>query len=371
MGCTSCNLIISARVAGPKNYIFRDGKDGIGIDESPLASLVYNGHNYSLIDTIIWKQGAHRNFKADKPYDMEMNLYFRDIYESRNQVAVAIPITIQDGVPDGYFSELTAQNTASRSKTLESLIVAGPVLLYKGMDLRGRNADAPTAGSQCSSVTATINWFVLPTTTISAVNAAKIRSIQNPSTNDAALKAGMTAAQIARYMLSNALPPAPARELTLERVRNMAMIVPTIKIQSQIDSANQATAAAATSKNGVYLTRALQCQRIDPIRDIKNDAVYLNEANGPTTLKDELDMVSALDSPLTDITSSTGARAAQIQRTVSIIIGVVFGLLIFVVVAFLSLRHSYKGYEATIAENNAIIAAAAAAAEAAKKQAPH
>jgi len=299
---------------------------------------------------------------------MEINLYFRDIYESRNQVAVAIPITIKDGVDDAYFNELTAQNTASRSKTLESLIVPGPVLLYKGMDLRGRNADNPTAGTQCSSISATLNWFILPTTTISSTNAAKIRSIQNPSTNDAALKAGMTALQIARYMLSNALPPAPLHELTLDRIRNMAMIVPTIQIQSQIDTANQATAAAATASNGVYLTRALQCQRIDPIRDVKNDAVYLKESKGPTTLKDELDRVSALDSPLERVIGETGTRAAHIQNILSIIIGIVLGLLIFAVVAYYVLRHWYKGYEATIAENNAIIAAAA---EAAKKQAPH
>lgn len=363
VSCTSCNLVISATVAGPKNYIFRDGKDGIGIDESPLASLTYNGHNYSLLETILWKRGAHRDFKADQPYDMEMNLYFRDIYESRNQVAVAIPLTITEarGVSDRYFTELTNQNGVSRSYTLESLIVPGPVLLYKGMDLRGRNADAPTAGTQCSNASATINWFVLPTTYIAPDNAAKIRSILNPSANDAALRASMNATQLARYTLSNALPPAPSRQLTLDRIRNMAMIVPTIKTQTQIDGASQVSAAAAASKNGVYLTRALQCQRIDPVRDVKNDAVYLPDSHGATTLKDELDRVSSLEGELTEISANAGARAGRIQQILSIVIGIVFGLLIFAIVAYFFLRHSYKGYETTIAENNAIIAAAAEA----------
>jgi hypothetical protein len=152
----------------------------------------------------------------------------------------------------------------------------------------------------------------------------------------------------------------------------MAMIIPKIQIQSQIDNANRLAAADASSKNGVYLTRALQCQRIDPVRDVKNDAVYLNESRGPTTLKEELDMVSALDAPLDVITSAAGTRAAQIQHTLSIVVGVVLGILIFAIVAYFALRHTYKGYEKTIAENNAIIAAAAeAAAAAAKKQAPH
>lgn len=375
VGCTSCKLIISATVAGPKSYIFRDGKDGIGIDESPLASLVYNGHNYGLIETIIWKKGAHRNFKADNPYDMEMNLYFRDIYDSANLVAVAIPITIDDTNAADYFTELTAQNAASRKETLETLIESGPVLLYKGMDLRRRNADRPVAAPQCSSSTATINWFVLPTTYISTRDATKIRGIQNPLGAAAAAaaeaaRAKMTKEQIARDLLSNALPPIPSHEVTLERTRTMAMIVPKISIQGDLDTAAKSTAAAAKSKNGVYLTRALQCQRIDPVRDVRNDAVYLNQADGETTLKDELDKAAALDSILSGISAKTGTRAADIENILAIVIGIIAGLVIFGIVGYYIMIYFYKDYLKTMTTNQAIIAAATDAAAVAAKKAP-
>ena len=366
--CTSCNLIINANVAGPKTYIFRDGKDGIGLDESPLASLAYNGHHYSLSETVIWKKGAHRNFKADVPYDMELNLYFRDIYESRKQVAVAIPITIDDNKANAYFIELTEQNPASRKYTLETLVHSGPVLLYKGMDLRGRNLDKPVAASQCNSMTATINWFVLPTAYISKANAEKIRSIQNPLPNAAAVaaaaaaKAKMTQDQIARDLLSNALPPAPAKELTLERARDMSMIVPTIHLQSQLDKKKHAEVSKSKDK-GVYLTRALQCQRIDPVRDVRDDAVYLHNKTGSTTLHDELDKVASLDSNLDVAAVNTGIRANQLEHILAIVIGIIGGLLVFGFVAYYILTYIYKDYTKTIVENEAIIAAASAAAD--------
>jgi hypothetical protein len=375
VGCTSCKLVLAAPVAGPKGYNFRMGKDGIGIDESPLANLTYNGHNFGLIETIIWKKGAHRNFKADNPYDMEMNLYFRDIYDSTNQVAVAIPITIDDDEAVNYFTELTAQDANKRKNSLETLIEPGPILLYKGMDLRGRNAANPTAGQQCTSSSATINWFVLPTTYISASDAAKIRSVQNPYTLAERQKAiaKMSAAQIATYDLSDALPPVPTHEVTLERTRNMAMIVPKIELQSDIDTAVKAAASKSASKNGIYLTRALQCQRIDPTRDVRNDAVYLNQTAGESTLKDELDKAALLDSTLSEVSSKTGTRAADIENILAITIGVIAGLLIFGVVGYYIMLYFYKDYLKTITTNNAIIAAATAAtaADAVKKAPPH
>jgi hypothetical protein len=360
--CNSCNLVISASVAGPKSYIFREGKDGLGIDESPLATLTYNGHSYGLLETVLWKQGAHRDFKAEVPYDMEMNVYFRDIYEPRNLVAIAIPITIDDSRGKHYFTELTNQNPASRGENLEQLIGPGPVLTYKGIDLRGRNFKRPTGSAQCNSVDSNLTWFVIPTTYISNSNAAKIRSIENPLTSDAertaarTARARMTEAEIKRDVLSNALPPMPDHELPMERIRAMTMIVQKMETQTSVNS-QKSSADKASATNGIYLTRALQCQRIDPVRDVKKNVVYLPDSR-KTTLKEELETAASLDQPLLE-GRDTGIRASEVESLIALILGIVVGILLFGVIAYYIMLYVYKDYLQTITINKAITNAAA------------
>jgi hypothetical protein len=363
--CNACNLVISASVAGPKSYIFREGKDGLGIDESPLATLTYNGHSYGLLEAVIWKQGAHRDFKEEVPYDMEMNIYFRDIYEPRNLVAIAIPITIDDSKGKNYFSELTSQNPASRGENLEQLIGPGPVLTYKGIDLRGRTYKRPAGSAQCKSVDSNLTWFVIPTTYIRSSDAAKIRSVENPLTSDAeraaakAARAKMTEAEIKRDVLSNALPPMPDHELAMERVRSMTMIVQKIDTQTNVDR-QKSSADKAEATKGIYLTRALQCQRIDPSRDVKKDVVYLPDSR-KTTLKQELETAASLDEPLED-GRDTGIRASQVESLIALILGIVVGILLFGIIAYYIMLYVYKDYLETIVTNKAITNAAADAA---------
>lgn len=336
----SSKLIIAAPVAGPKSYIFRGTTDGIGIDESPQAGLTFNGNNYALYETIIWKKGAHRPFKQEDTYDMEMNLYFRDIFNPSSQIALAIPITIDDSrsaATANYFNELTSQNSGQRNQTLEALINDGPVLTYKGMDLRLRNSAKTIDAPYCSNSEANMTWFVIPTTYISTTNANKIRSIEAPC---------------------NKNPPRPTHEITLERMRSMTMMIPKIDIQSKLDISKAAASKAEASK-GIYLTRALQCQRIDPTRDVRRDKVYLPDSQAKTTLKDELDMVASLDTPLSEIpTHEAGRRARQVEDILAIVVGIVIGLIVFGFIAYYLMNNVYKDYIKTINTNQAIIVAA-------------
>jgi len=329
--CESCSLVFSAPVTGTKMFSSRAGLDGITVDESPLAELIYNTTKYALFDTIIWKKGAHRNFKASDTYDLEMNLYFRDVFDPFKQIAVAIPITIDDSKSNPYFTEMANQNGSVRLSSLEKIISEGSVVMYKGIDLRNRNSDKPYVATQCQSATSSLTWFILQTTYISANDAKRIRSTA---------------------VASNLLPPVPQHEATMERARNMSSSIATIQLKSTIDK--QKVSEKTNQDKGIYLTRALQCQRINPLTDVKNDAVYLHgESTG--TLDDELN-ASAADSSLTvPISSKNGIRPKQIETWLAAIVGIIFGIIIFIFLSHFIVQIIFSGYIPNMFKNEAIM----------------
>ena len=315
--CESCVLTFAAPVAGIKIASSRYGMDGINIDESPLTELQYNKKKFALFDTVLWKSGAHRNFKAQKNYDLEMNLYFRDVFDPLSQVAIAIPITINDEKKNGYFAELANQDQTKRTFTLESIITSGPVILYKGMDLRNRNENKPYDAPHCHSATASISWFILQPAFISSMDANKIQGFK---------------------FQSNVLPPSPSHELTIARVRAMTTTISDIVLKNRVT----ASSSSADDK-GIFLTRALQCQRIDPSRDIKNDAVYLNGLP-QGTLQDELDAKEVAADSLMISSNDKGLRPKHIEDILAICAGIAIGIVIFSLFAYFIIQILYKGY---------------------------
>ena len=317
--CDSCELSFTAPINGPKTINTRAGMDGLSIDESPLTELTYNGSKFGLYDTVLWaKGGAHRYFKRAAPYDMEMNLYFRDAFNPFKIIAMAIPIKIDDAKGNAYFTEMALQNMSVRTVSLDKIISGGPVIMYKGMDLRNRRFDKPTQADHCYSATANMTWFVLQPTHISSRDAAVFRGMD---------------------YLSNVLPPAPAHELTLERVRNMCTTIDTITVRNLL-------AAPVPDNKGIYLTRALQCQRIDPNTDIKDGAVYLDGSDKSKSLEDELldssDAADAADS--TKEYKKSKINAGKIEDNIAMVLGLIIGFACFSVLSYFLFRIIFSGY---------------------------
>ena len=321
--CSSCNLYFSATIVGPKDLIAQD-KGGILFNESPLIQIEYNNNTYGLSKTYFWRQGVHRDFKTDTNYDMELNLYFRDIYSPDKLLAVAIPVTIDDARGLPYFSEI---NTGVRTITMDTIISKdAPVLVYKGIDLQGRDSDKKQTASQCSSPTSNLTWFVFPTTFIKSADANRIRQFALPESNTA---------------------PFPDHEITLERARQMCMIIP--KILLKIDKVSESV------KQDVFLTRALQCQRIDPLKDVKEGAVYLN---GPPTsnLSSELDDAANLNKSI-EGGPKNSFRAKQIEEIMALVIGITIGIILLGVVTYYIFTTVYKGYVSTVVKDEVALAA--------------
>lgn len=298
--CNSCNLMFASEVAGPKEIVVL-AKGGLQLNESPLVQLTYNTTTFGLAATYIWQHGIHRNFKAEKNYDLEMNLYFRDLYKPDSYIAVVIPITIDDAKARPYFSEI---GTARRTITMETLIEKGqPVLMYKGIDLRGRDNSKKQTAPQCQSLTASMTWIVLSSTFISSADANKLRSYRLPESNT---------------------NPAPDHDITLERARKLCMMIPNITLKSDQKQKPQ--------EAGVYLTRALQCQRIDPEKDVRGNAVYLSGITD-RTLEKELEEATNLNDPL-DAKGKPSVRAKDIENTLALVVGVIVGIVLICLVIY-------------------------------------
>jgi hypothetical protein len=291
------------------------------------VSITYNGTSYGLYETIIWKKGAHRDFFSDTPYDMEMNLYFRNILDTSKQVALAIPITINDSKSMSYFNELANQNPSKRTISLETIVPTDkPVLTYKGIDLRRRNLTQVSAAPQCSDLTSNLTWFVTSTAYIAQGDANRIRNVN---------------------LSSNVNPPVPSIVPTNERCRTMCMIVPKITI-------NASSAGRGSAGSDVYLTRALQCQRITPSEDVKGGAVYLKNQKKDNTLADELDAASALDAPL-EIASKSGIRPRDMEEMLATAIGVALAVVGIIVIGYYLLKNVYKGYIPVVVREQKLI----------------
>jgi tetrahydromethanopterin S-methyltransferase subunit G len=189
-----------------------------------------------------------------------------------------------------------------------------------------------------------MTWFILSTTYISSSAAQNLRDIFN-SNSYSKPKDKKTPAENT--------PPDASKELTLERTRQMCMIIPSIDVKTNVDK-------LATTNNkdtkGVILTRALQCQRIDPSTDVRNGAVYLNSwsTQGSNSLQEEIDKTTELDKPFEDGEKSS-LRPKSIENFLGVLFGVIFGLIIFIVIGYYIIKFMYTKYDENVLQQQKLI----------------
>jgi hypothetical protein len=298
-----------------------------------LIQIQYNDRTYGLSKTFLWKNGLHRDFKADKNYDLELNLYFRDIFFPDKMLGVVLPITIDESLGKPYFTEFS---NSARTIPMDTLIGDGQVLVYKGIDIQNRNGDKKQTAEQCSSISSNLNWLIFPTTYIKSKDANFIRSIPLPVTNT---------------------NPVPDQEITLERARKMCMLIPKVELKTTVE--DRLAQTERSKKKNIYLTRALQCQRIDPSKDVRGDAVYLSDKTGTTTLNKELDDAANLNSSLDDKTGTV--RAKKIEDIIAYIVGTILGIILLALLAYFIYTQLFKGYINTVEKSDILISKVATA----------
>jgi hypothetical protein len=133
------------------------------------------------------------------------------------------------------------------------------------------------------------------------------------------------------------------------------MMIPTLTVK--------AAAAETTKKEDVYLTRAIQCQRIDPGKDVRDGAVHLKNSNKKSTLSEEIDGIATLDSSLDAVSGNSGMRPRDMEDILATCIGVAVAVLLFCIIAYYLLQTVYKGYLPVVIQEQALIPAVTQAKE--------
>jgi len=130
---------------------------------------------------------------------------------------------------------------------------------------------------------------------------------------------------------SNAGPPKPLTELTSGRIQSIGTFIPSIQVKTTADVVLTTNSAGRTG----IPTQSLKCYKVDPEKDIKNDAVYIGGAPGDSTLADELrnaasgDLNQSFRKP-----SKPSFAIGSLEAFLSICLGIFVGLVVCATITF-------------------------------------
>jgi hypothetical protein len=119
------------------------------------------------------------------------------------------------------------------------------------------------------------------------------------------------------------------------------MIIPKVELKKDLDAAKN----SKRSEN-VFLTRALQCQRIDPSKDVRGDAVYLDSSTG-NTLQNELDNVTNLNKSI-DKKKTPYMRASDMENILALVVGITVGIVCIALLSYGFYNLVFKKYIANL-----------------------
>ncbi len=318
--CNSCTIRIIADLPGPGKLT--ESPDGFILDESPVAVLRINGHDHTLLESRLLISGCHRLPGRTEPESMEIQFYFRSIKKLDQYQCLSIPV-MKGSVGNPYFTTLGLGVTANRP-TLTSLISPNSELYqYLGADVRGRTRETPRPPKQCDPVLSKITYNVLTSP-----------AIINQSDFDRILKL---------YRQKKVIgPPKPIGQITPQRILELVTRIKDIKIGAP-KSGGQFTSAGKAS-DGSYSVKAMQCRRIDTSKDIVGDRIYVGGKHAPTTtLSNELQKASDL-SAYSESTDNSTIKPADIENTISIVLGIVFGVVVCATIAYYCLKGTFSNY---------------------------
>lgn len=307
--CKSCNLRLVSPVAGNGNITPRE--DGLLVDENPLTTLSINGIQYNLVESILLIAGAHRLPGRAEPCKAELACFFQNTRDFSQHVCLCLPIDIGNGSAKAYFN--TLGTLGSGRPTLGTIIPASAnFLLYRGADLRGRNARSNVPASFCDPVRRVVTYYVCQTP-IFMEQSDYTRFVTRAG-------AGLVG------------PPKPITPVVNSRLIELTSLVKGIKIgEAKPLNAN-------TTEGPGYPTKAMKCYRVDPARDIIKDKVYVGGKGVRTTLEKEL-------AESVDETTSSGIMPGDLQNTIAIIVGLLLAVVICAAIFVFIFSHVFTNYE--------------------------
>ena len=326
--CQNCVVRLTSDVAGPGKL--RTTVDGFDVDENPQVELAYNGLKHTLYECRLLITGAHRLAGQASVGVAELQAYFRGNGSNEKSIyCLCIPIQVGEGRGNSYFSTLSLNGSGNREK-LDSLFGGTTSLLeYIGADLRGRHAEDARPRLICDPVKRVKFLVSLSPAFITATQLERIQKLKGTEYKG---------------------PPTKFKQSVAKaRIEALTTIVPELKFSLSRKPAAAAAGKAAPAgqdaivpdPEGTIPTSALKCHRIDVAKDVKGDRIYVDP--GKTTLKDELDAASDI-SRMADFNENASVPPGRIEAIVGGILGVVVGVVLCALFAFLALNYSYPNY---------------------------
>lgn len=319
--CKKCIVRISGP-SGPGRLT--PSRTGFVIDESPLVMLYYNGIDYTLKETHLLIRGEHGGSHIlpgmTTPPVGEVLLFFERA--DNLPYCVAVPIVAEKGVGNVYFQQLN-QVVRNRAAITSIIDPETELLQYTGSELRGRwGSDPKTAfprracegGKKVRYLVCTRPTNILPADLLRLTSALD----------------------------KNFMGPVTAKTpLTPTDVQTFVTRIPRIVLEGP-----KKVAKGPASADGVYLTRELQCRRIDTAKDIEGDRVYVGgkERPGDSTLDKELLAASDSQAAYLDTDSKATIQPGTIETILALVLGSIIGFVLLVGAFFFFWKMTGRNY---------------------------
>jgi hypothetical protein len=179
--CSTCGIKIFSPTPGSLQILTRRQNggvgDGVNIEESPNIGADYRGQRYTYQEAIFHVPGLHVFPGQDAVYPAEYHIHFTTFSNPKRSVTLVIPVSHRvKGPGKEYYAAMAAQPDPTTVKpTLHDVLLPGTQLLqYQGPDIRGRTAEVPQPGDQCSSQEERQFLLVLRPTQIRAADLERI-----------------------------------------------------------------------------------------------------------------------------------------------------------------------------------------------------
>jgi hypothetical protein len=193
--------------------------------------------------------------------------------------------------------------------------------MYSGNSFETRNKDTPKSDMKCKSNLYKTTYLVKTNPVfIQGTDFRRIKS-QVGSTHQG--------------------PPIPFTAVSLDRIYSFVTIIPSTELDSP-------DAPKSVKKAEIVTTKQLKCRRLDVANDIKDGKIYIGgeKRSGDTTLQQELDDAANLAKAWEE--TGTRIQPGDFENILGGVLATVLALLILGIIAFFTLKFTYKDYKSTI-----------------------
>ena len=343
---SSSVLRIISKLPGPGNY---SGPTDFfyNVNENPTTSIQFNGIMYNVSQSYLCMPGVHKIVGEEKVCDAELVLIFNPSQTSMNtQSPIMLCVPVESGIKftkysARYFKTLTTGVTASRP-TFGSILPPKPTFInYRGFNFLLR-LSAGSSLNKCSDIPVSprniIQYLVCQTPIGMTVSDYERFSADLP--RGPRPKGANDYAPLPQLVK----PPVAASDIANSRFTDLVTRITNVVIEAD-DAAAPPT--ITRGRNGIPTTD-MKCKPLKAGgRRLKVDLT-----KGGSTLKQELatnqsdlkDMdLDQIDPGITP-SQPVSLKPGDIEKGISILIGIILGVIVCAFVAYWTLRFVYRGY---------------------------